>query len=974
MRRSFLAISNGLILLSVSIAAQDRGDAVQAGTATQDSGDSSHVGGTVQNAIAADTLGSSPDSLAVGTGPKLLISGNFRGHTFNEFSAEAEKQLGLRFIFMDAWVSSIQMTASGDDLVLEEVLRQDLRGAGLYFHLDAHGRVLITPAPLITSLPEYEHENGIPGEEVPHSGDDILTQAEEQYMHGRREADVGTIVIGRPTEYHGERAAVITGEIKDEESGEPLIGVTIYIEELEKGFVTNHLGRFTLSIPTGSYTARFNCLGMEEQVYELEVHSGGQMNIDMAKKLYAIDEITVRAGEYDHVRGVQMGFTQLSIKSIKEIPVVMGEKDVIRVVNMLPGVQNAGEGSAGLYVRGSAADQNMFIINRIPVYNTSHLFGFFSAFNPDIIRDFSFYKSNLPVKYGGKLASVIDISTRQGNNKRYTARGGISPVTAHVAVEGPILRERTSLVLSARSTYSDWILSRMEDPDLRNSNAFFYDLAGGINHKHNDNNLIKLFGYYSHDNFALASTNRYEYSNAGASLVWWHQYSTKLDSETSLAFSRYRFDHEDITIPLEAYQHDYRIDHLELKYDFNWLTAYRHNISFGGNAIYYNLDRGEILPFGEESDREYVYLGKERGVEGALYISDQIPITSKFTLQGGLRYSLYAYLGPQTVYEYAPGSPIDPEYVTGSRDYGNGEVVRFYSGPEIRASAIHLLGENRSLKASYNKTRQYLYMLSNTFAISPTDQWKLCDYYIRPAAADQVSLGYYQDLARKSIKLSAEIYYKMIRNIVEYRDGADFISSPNIETEVMQGDQEAYGIELLLKRDAGKLTGWLSFAWSKSLMLVNGEYEWEEINNGKVYPANYDIPVSVNTVLNYRVNRRISFSSNLVYHTGRPVTYPISVFRIDGKRYVHYSDRNEYRIPDYFRIDLSVNVEGNLREKKLAHSYWMLNIYNLTGRRNAYSVYFNIEGNRIKGYRLSIFGQPIVTLSWNSKFGNYASA
>ncbi len=909
---------------------------------------------------------------ATGQGPR--ISGDFRGLSFVDFANAVEAQAPITFIYREEWVKDIRMSARGDSLDLGEVLTRNFTGKNLYFILDRYNRLIITPdAPLISRLPDYTAGGGLPLEAEPETDEEALTEAEELYRAGRQEADVRTLVIGRERDNPGRLTSVINGTLKDLETGEPLIGATIYIKELEKGFVSNHLGHFTLSLPPGTYTARFNCLGMEEIVCNLVVYSGGKLDLDMAKKLYPIDEITVRAGDYDYVRGVQMGFAQINIKNIKEIPVIMGEKDVLKVVNMLPGVQNTGEGSAGIYVRGSAADQNMFIINRVPVYNTSHLFGFFSAFNPDIIRDFSFYKSNLPVRYGGKLASVIDISTRQGNNKFYTARGGLSPVTARVAVEGPLIKERTSLVMSARSTYSDWILRRMEDPDIRNSNAFFCDFAGGINHKHNDRNLIKAFGYYSYDRFSLASTNHYEYSNAGASLGWWHQYSSILNSESSFAFSRYRFSQEDMTLPLEAYRHEYEIEHYELKTDFTWLPGYRHNISFGGGAVLYDLDRGEIQPLGAESDREYLYLGRERGVEAAAYISDQVPITDKFTVQGGLRYSFYFYLGPQTINEYTPDNPISPEYVTGQLDFGPGDIVRFYSGPEFRVSATHLLWENNSLKFSYNNTRQYLYMLSNTFAISPTDQWKLCDYHIRPAVADQLSLGFYQDLMQRTIQFSTEVYYKKIRNITEYRDGADFLTAPNIETEVLQGKQEAYGVELMLKKEAGKLTGWMSFAWSRSLLLVNGQHPWEQINKGLVYPANYDIPYSVNTVLNYRVNRRVSFSSNVVYHTGRPVTYPIAVFEIDRKNYIYYSDRNAYRIPDYFRIDLSINIEGNLKARKLAHSYWMLNIYNLAGRRNAYSVFFRAEGNKINGYKLSIFGQPIVTLSWNFKFGNYAS-
>jgi len=712
---------------------------------------------------------------------------------------------------------------------------------------------------------------------------------------------------------------------------------------------------------------------MEELQYKIEIRSSGVLDIEMSSRLYPIDEITVKSSEYHNVRGPQMGFTQISIKDIKEIPVVLGEKDVLKVVNMLPGVQNAGEGSAGINVRGSAVDQNMFFLNKIPVYNTSHLFGFFSSFNPDIIRDFSFYKSNLPAKYGGRLASVIDITSRNGNNKKFSARGGISPITAKVALEGPIIKDKSSYVLSARSTYSDWILKRMQDPDLRNSNALFYDLAAGITAKLNERNLIKVFGYYSKDKFRLASTEDYQYSNAGASLDWWHQFTSTISSNTSMAVSQYQFNHQNNSLPLEAYQHDYQINHYELKSDLIWIPGYKHRVMFGGNAILYNIDRGDVQPWGEESSRKPVALGTENGMEGGIHVSDQIQVSDRFSIYTGMRYSLYAYLGPQTVYDYVLDNPVEPEYIEDTLSYSDGEVISFYSGPEIRASATYLTGSNNSVKISYNQTRQYLYMLSNTVALSPTDQWKLADYHISPQSADQVSLGFYQDLNRKFLSFSAEVYYKKVNDIVEYKDGANFISSPQIETEVLQGKQKAYGLELLMKKNAGKLSGWLSFTYARSLIKVDGKNYWEQINQGNWYPANYDIPVSLNGVMNLRANRRLSISSNIVYHTGRPITYPVTMFQLDENRYISYSGRNEYRIPDYFRLDLSINLEGNLKSKKFWHSYWMLNIYNLTGRKNAYSVFFKNEDGKIQGYKMSIFSRPIITLSWNFKLGNYAS-
>lgn len=893
---------------------------------------------------------------------------------FIDFMEEAEKQAATRFIYREEWVEDLTITLTGDEKELGDILAAFFAGKDLYYYIDQNRNIFITRGiPLVIELPDYLHEGaGIDQTDESTEGEE-LTASEQLYTRGRTTGIIETITIGKADQDNQESIVVINGQITEKETGEPLIGATIYIEDLEKGYVTNINGHFTISLPRGRYLARFNCLGKEELQYYLQVLSGGFINIELENKLYPIHEITISASQYDHIRSLQTGFNQLTIKSLKEIPVVMGELDVMKVVRMLPGIQDVGEGSAGIHIRGSAADQNMFYINRMPVYNTSHLFGFFSAFNPDIIKDFSLYKSSLPARYGGKLASVIEITSRQGNRKRYTARGGISPITAHIAAEGPIRKERSSFVLGARSTYSDWILSRMQDYDLRNSNALFYDLCANYNTAPNDQNLFKAFGYYSKDRFSLAAENIYGYSNAGGSVNWWHQFSPKLNTDITAVISRYEFQHIDSSLTFEAYQHQYRITHYELSSDFTWIPGRAHKVGMGTDVILYTLDRGEIIPVGENSTRKKVVLGEEKGIEGAVYVSDEIQLLPQLSMYGGVRYSIYSYLGPETVYKYYPGNPRTNEYISDTLNYSGGEFVKSYSGPELRMTINYQTGRNSSIKLSYNNTRQYLYMLSNTIAVSPIDQWKLCDYHVSPLTSNQYSAGFYKDFYNGSIHVSSELYYKTSKNIPEYKDGADFISASNIETEVLQGRQDAYGMELMCKKNNGKLTGWLSFTYSKSLIQVDGPNSWDKINQGEIYPANYDIPFSVNGIMNYRLNRRLSMSSNIVYHTGRPITYPVSVFYVDDIKYIRYSSRNFYRIPDYFRVDLSFNLEGNLKAHKLGHSYWMLSIYNLTGRKNAYSVFFRIEDRKINGYKLSIYGQPLVTLSWNFKFGNYAS-
>ncbi len=907
--------------------------------------------------------------------PDILFESGHPGElSFLELVNRIEEQGHARFFFREKWIADITVRLPGGESSLREILSQELEPIGLTFEITADRQVYIIPGrKIITELPDYAgsriYVNG-PAAGGPEVG---LTNTEQRYIEGRKAGIRETQVIGSGTGEGSLSGAVINGKIADSETGEPLIGATIYVHELKKGAVTDVDGRFSIVLRPGTYTVDFNCMGMQPLNYYWDVRSGVSLEITMEKGLIPISEVVIEASRYHNVRGTQMGFERLSYKTVKEIPIVMGEKDLLKVAQMLPGVQSVGEGSSGFNVRGSAADQNMIYVNRAPLYNSSHLFGFFSSINPDIIKDFSLYKSNLPVSYGGRISSFFDISTRQGNMKKYTARGGISPVTGHVAVEGPIVEDKSAFVLSARSTYSDWILKRMNDPELRNSDALFYDLAGTLTYEPDENNLLRAFGYYSRDRFTLGSTNRYDYFNAGASVNLKHRFNPRISGDLALVFGEYAFQTTDESIESFAFSHEYRIDHYEARGDFSWLSLGSHKLSFGSNLIYYDLDRGRVMPYNEESLRVPVDLGNENGLEVAVYLADEITLGPRLTLYGGIRYSHYMALGPAEAFKFGEGLPMEVSNITDTLQFLPGRVVKQYGGPEPRLALKYLLGSDNSVKISYNRIQQFLFMLSNTIAISPTDQWKLCDYHIVPPRINQVSAGYYHDFPSGGISSSIEVYHKWASNIVEFRDGASFINNPHIEFEVLQGSQRAYGLELMLRKSTGKFNGWIAYSYSRSIMHIQGDSPGESINDGEPYPSNYDRPHNLNLVSNYRLNRRLSLSCNLVYITGRPVTYPVSIYYMDGMQYIHYSKRNQYRIPDYFRVDLSFNLEGNLRRVKPIHSYWMLNFYNLTGRKNAYSVYFKSEGGVINGYKLSIFGRPVITLSWIFKFGNYAS-
>ncbi len=904
----------------------------------------------------------------------VTFSGDFKDVPFNEFIVIVESQTTATFYFLEEWVKGIRVNATGEDLSLKRTLNSLLYPAGLSYYMDKYHQVYITnQSPLVSRLPDYSRSSGNLAGSVEEILGDDLTTTERKYIEGRKVGLLETIRIGSSESGFGGANAVVHGKITDVESGEPLIGATIYIEELKKGAATDVDGRFSLVIRPGKYTVDFNCMGMENRQNYLEVYSAGELSISMKKSLIPLTEVVVKANRYNNVRGTQMGFNRLNYKIMKEVPVVMGERDVLKVIQMLPGVQSVGEGSAGFNVRGSGADQNMIYVNKVPVYNSSHLFGFFTSFSSDIVKDFTLYKSNLPAKFGGRLASFFDISTRQGNMNKFTARGGISPVTGHVAVEGPIKKGKSAFVLSARSTYSDWILKQLEDPELRNSEAAFNDFSGALTWEPGDKTLIKTFGYISNDRFTLGSSNQYTYSNAGASLNIRHRFGSRITGDMALVFGEYDFQNIDQNVASESFQHAYSIRHYEFKTDFTWLSLGRHKLTYGGNMIYYDLDRGTIEPYGPNSLRAPMELGVENGIETAIYLADEITLFPNLTFYAGLRYAYYMSLGPDQLLLYSEGQPRRPGNVIDTLLFSQNQVIKSYAGLEPRAALNLMVGKNSSLKFSYNRVRQFLFMLSNTIAISPTDQWKLCDYHIVPPFVDQLSIGYYQDAPGKSLSTSLELYHKWVSNIVDYRDGANFIGSPNIESEILQGNQQAYGLEAMVKKSTGKLSGWISYSYSRSFLQIDSPIPGESINEGNLYPSNYDRPHNLSMITNIKANRRLSFSANVVYITGRPVTYPISNYYQEEMQYIDYSARNEYRIPDYFRLDFSINLEGNLKERKLFHSYWMLNFYNVTGRKNAYSIYFKNDDGVINGYKLSIFGQSVITLSWNFKLGNYAS-
>ena len=779
--------------------------------------------------------------------------------------------------------------------------------------------------------------------------------------------------IGKASPTLSQERALVSGKVISKSTKEPIIGATLFIPETGKGFATDALGNFSTLLFPGEYSVEISSVGFKKQKSILKVFSSGHVNIEIIEDLLQLDEVTIRASKNNTLTSTKTGYEEFSIKSIKSIPSLLGEKDVIKSLLIVPGVKMVGEGTSGLYVRGGNMDQNSIYFNNIPIYNNSHLAGFVSSFNPNSISDFSIYKSSLPVEYGSRLSSVISIDSRKGDMQKFGLNAGISPIAATAAVNGPIIKDKISYFTGLRTSYTDYLLSSIESPLVQNSDAGFIDFTASIDMNLNANNSLEVFTYYSYDDLKLADFNSYNYTSKGISLNYNHVFNRKNIADISFASMKYHFSNNNIEIPTSAYNQSFSLNHNELKYIQTWMPNDKNKVKYGLSSILYNLDRGEISPLGEYSTRIYIDKGSEKGLETNLFFSDELQLTSWLQLYGGIRYNLYNHLGPATEYEYLPDTPKTPENISDTLISNNWESSAKYHGAEFRLALNLRTSRYSSFKLSYNQTRQNLFMLSNTIAVSPTDQWKLVDYNIKPMTGDQYSLGFYKTFSDINLITSTEIYYKQLSNIVEFKDGVNMVENTQVEQDILQGDLKAYGIELSLKKYGRFIDVLASYNYSRSIIKVDGEEDWNTINSGNPYPSNYDQPNMLNTNILLKLSKRINLAGNLVYSTGRPLTFPASIYYLNNIQYIEYSDRNEFRLPDYFRMDLSVNIEGNLRRNKLAHSSWSIGVYNLTGRKNAYSLFFRVEDGLINGYKLAIIGAPIITATWHVKLGNYNS-
>ena len=893
-----------------------------------------------------------------------LINGTFTNVSFNAFVNEVEANTTYRFYYDKRWTDSLMVNVVAQQQPLRNVLESMFANSDLHYAISPDQTVFITrQRPILMQLPP-----GFFGEQtqVRQAVDFDFSEYEKKEKELKL-AESRVYTIGRNTgDNTGE--ATLAGTVKDLNTGEPLIGVSVFVKNPMIGSTTDQFGYYAITLPKGRHELIIQSIGMKTTSRHILLYSSGKLDIEMDEDIQPLKEVVIEADAEAHVLGMQMGTEKLDIKTMKQIPLALGETDMMKVVLTLPGVQSVGEGTVGLNVRGGSANQNLILLNDAVVYNPSHLFGFFSTFNPDVLKNVDLYKSGIQAEYGGRLSSVLDVHTREGNTRKFSGSGGISPITGRLSIEGPIIKDRTSFIIGGRSTYSGWLLRQLDSKELKNSTASFYDLTGNISHKINDNNNLYISAYGSKDRFTLNNDTAYSYSDQNASIKWKHLFNNKLYGVATAGYSHYNYAVESDDNPVEAFMMDADIRQVNGKLDFSYFPNSRHTLNAGAHITRYDLSPGRLRPIGNESQIETDIVADEQGIETALYVSENFEVNQKLSFYVGLRYSFYQYYGPGDVYQYAADLPKRPSSITDTISYTGHQSIATYHGAEPRASLRYVISKTASIKLSYNRMRQYLQMLSNTVAINPTDIWKLSDSYIKPQTGDQYSFGYYQYLKRNTIEASLETYVKDIQNLTDYKNGAMLLLNHHLETEVADAQGKAYGAEVMVKKLSGKLNGWVSYTYSRSFIKTKGYFSDETVNNGTYYPSNYDKPHAVNFIGNYKFSRRFNFSLNVIYSTGRPITMPIAKYQVDGTTRIHYSDRNQYRIPDYFRTDISINIEGNHKVRKLAHSSWTFAVYNLLGRENPYSIYFESKNGQIQGYKLSIFAQPIPTITYNFKF------
>lgn len=764
----------------------------------------------------------------------------------------------------------------------------------------------------------------------------------------------------------------LSGIVSDAKNNETLIGVTVSVKNQNYFLSTNEYGFYSITLPKGDYELEITYLGYETITQKFTLQQNSTKNFTLTEKGELLDEVTIVDKNKSNTRKAEMSVNKLSISTIKQMPVVLGEVDIIKSLLLLPGVTNAGEGQSGFNVRGGGADQNLVLLDEATLFNTSHLFGFFSVFNPDAIKDLKLYKGGIPARFGGRASSVLDIYQKDGNNKAFHANGGIGLISSRLLLEGPIVKEKGSFLVGARGSYAHLFLKLANNDNL----AYFYDLNTKMNYKINKNNTLFLSGYFGRDIFSINKSFSNTYGNSTLNLRWNHLFNDRLFSNASMIYSDYYYG---LQLDFIGFNWDSGIKNYNFKYDFKYYANDKLKVNFGANSIYYDFNPGVIKPIDENSSINYRQLEKKYAFEPSLYVDAEQKINQKMNIQYGLRYSMFYRLGSSNVNNYQnnqavlfnptlsiyeSATPINSSY------FGSNKTIASFSNFEPRFALSYEINDSKSVKFSYNKMAQYLQLVSNTASPTPLDVWTPSDTFIKPQIANQFAVGYFSNLKEDAYSLEIEGYYKHIQNRMDYIDGANLVANEAIEQVILNGEMRSYGLEVLFRKNSGRLNGWISYTLSKSQQRTPGREATEAgINNGVWYRSAYDKTHNLAVTSSYKLNPKWTFSGNFILQTGQPVTYPNGQYEYQGLIIPSYGLRNQNSLPTYHHLDVAATLTPKQNTKRNWKGEWVFSIYNLYGRKNAASISFrqNSESGNNEAIRLSIFGM-VPSVTYNFKF------
>jgi outer membrane receptor protein involved in Fe transport len=767
----------------------------------------------------------------------------------------------------------------------------------------------------------------------------------------------------------------LSGIISDSKSNETIIGVNVFIPELKTGTTTNEYGFYSITIPNGTYTIQLSSVGFQTLEEKIVLDKNIKNNYKLSGSEEQLQEVIITDNrKATNIRKAEMSVNKLSAATIKKMPVVLGEVDILKSILLLPGVTNAGEGASGFNVRGGGADQNLILLDEANIFNSSHVFGFFSVFNPDAIKDLKLYKGGIPARYGGRASSVLDIYQKDGNSNNFHASGGIGLITSRLLLEGPIVKNKGSFLVAGRGSYAHLFLKLNEKQ--KDNTAYFYDLNTKLSYKLNPNNNLYLSGYFGRDVFSIQKSFTNTYGNSTLNLRWNHLFTDKLFSNLSLIYSDYYYG---LALDFIGFTWDSGIKNYNIKYDFKNYISDNFKLNYGVNAIYYDFNPGTIRPLGGGSGINFKQLEKKKALEPAIYVEAEQNISKKISLSYGFRYSLFYRMGASNVnnYEnnqavvfnqeqqiYESATPLSSTY------YGKNKTIADFSNFEPRASIAYQLDDNQSVKASYNRMVQYLQLISNTSSPTPLDVWTPSDSFIKPQIADQIAVGYFRNFFDEEYSLEVESFYKTIKNRIDYIDGANLIANEAIEQIILNGKMRSYGLEVMFRKNEGKLTGWISYTLSKSQQQTPGRTASETgINNGEWYNSLHDKTHNIAITSAYTLSKKWSFGANFSLQTGQPVTFPTSYYEYQNINVPSYGLRNENRLPTYHHLDISATLTPHKNKNRNWKGEWVFSIYNLYNRKNAASINFrqNADTGANEAVKTSIFGM-VPAVSYNFKF------